>query len=203
MNSRTAFSVTAAAMALFAAPVFAQTAGTAAAPATGAPAATAGAKVTVGATVYGPADAEVGKIDSVSGDVAVVSTGTNKVTLPLSSFGTGPKGPIISATREQLDAAAASAKAEALAQVTAGATVSDTTGATVGTIKEVDAAYALLETPKSKVRLPLSAFSKGTSGPVIGMTAAQLDAAAAAGAPASTTAPAGGEKPEGDSPSGQ
>jgi hypothetical protein len=64
-----------------------------------------------------------------------------------------------------------------------GASVSDTSGGTVGTIEDVTAEFATVATAKNKVRLPLNAFAAGTDGPVIGMTAEQLDAAAEAAKP--------------------
>jgi hypothetical protein len=63
-----------------------------------------------------------------------------------------------------------------------GATVFDTSGAVVGTIENIENQFALLATTKSKVRLPLSSFAAGPKGPVLGMTAAQVDAAASAAA---------------------
>jgi hypothetical protein len=145
-------------------------------------AAAATAKVAVGASVSDTAGNPVGTIESVSGDLAVLSTGTNKVSLPLSSFGAGEKGPVIAMTRAEVDAAAAGAQAtaqnEVVAQVSKGATVTDPQGGTVGTIESVEGEFATVATASSKVRLPLTAFGKGANGPVIAMTAAELDAAA-------------------------
>jgi len=70
----------------------------------------------------------------------------------------------------------------------AGATVLDTSGGTVGTIDAIDGDYAVLATTKNKVRLPKTSFAMGPNGPVIAMTAAQIDAAAAQAAPAQTAA---------------
>ena len=144
-------------------------------------------KVAVGATVSDPSGNPVGTIEQVTGDLAVLSTGANKVSLPLTSFGAGEKGPVIAMTRAEVDAAAAgaaeAAKAEATAQITQGATVTDTSGGTVGTIEKVEGDFATVATASSKVRLPISAFGKGESGPVIALTAAELDAAAKSAAP--------------------
>jgi Cu/Zn superoxide dismutase len=139
-------------------------------------------KVTAGATVSDTTGNPVGTIEEVNGDLAVLSTGTNKVSLPLTSFGAGPKGPVIAMTRAEVDAAASGAAAaqknELVAQLNSGATVSDTTGAKVGTVEAVEGEFATIATANSKVRLPLTAFAKGATGPVIAMTAAELDAAA-------------------------
>ena len=150
-------------------------------------AADAGANVTAGATVSDTAGNPVGTIEQVSGDLAVLSTGTNKVSLPLTSFGAGAKGPVIAMTRAEVDAAAlgaaAAAKAELVAQLSKGAAVSDTTGGKVGTVEAVEGEFATIATANSKVRLPLTAFAKGPTGPVIAMTAAEIDAAAKSAAP--------------------
>lgn len=82
-------------------------------------------------------------------------------------------------------APAAAASAGALS---AGAKVVDTSGGPVGTIESIDGDYAVLATTKSKVRLPKTSFAMGPNGPVIAMTAAQVDAAAAQSAPAQTAA---------------
>ncbi len=175
----------AAALMLVAAPAFAQSA-----PAAGAPAATTAAAASTatapapGQTVYDTAGGVVGTIDKIEGTAAVIATGTNNVGLPLTSFAMGPNGPVIAMTKAQVDAAAAGAKASTAAAVTAGATVKDTSGGTVGTIKSVDGEYALLDTSKVQVKLPVTAFATQGSGLVVGMTKAQIEAAAAASKPA-------------------
>jgi preprotein translocase subunit YajC len=172
-----------AAATLIAAPVVAQTS---TAPAAAAPA--AGANVTAGAKVFDAQGGEVGTVESVTNGVAVVDTGTNKVGLPIASFGAGANGPAIAMTKAELDAAASQASqqsaAELKAQLTTGATVYGAGGAQVGTIKEADDQYITLARPKGSVKLPVSAFGKGTSGPMISMTAEELDKAMAAAAPA-------------------
>ncbi|MDB5690229.1 MAG: hypothetical protein JWL91_2105 [Sphingomonas bacterium] len=171
------------ALALTAAPLVAQNA----APAAGASAAAA-VNVTAGAKVFDAQGGEVGTVDSVTGGVAVVNTGSNKVGLPLASFGAGANGPIISMTKAELDTAASQAaqqSADALkAQLTPGATVYGRSGADVGKIKEADAEYVTVERPKGPVKLPISAFGKGDKGIMISMTAEELDQAMAAAAPA-------------------
>jgi preprotein translocase subunit YajC len=135
--------------------------------------------VKAGDAVLDPQGGAVGTIASVEGDNAIVDTGTHKVTLPNASFAKGEKGLLISATKAQLDQMAAAAQNEMKVQVVVGATVTDTAGGAVGTVKEVGADYAVVETSaKNQVRLPMTSFAKGTTGPVIGATAAQLDAAA-------------------------
>lgn len=81
-------------------------------------------------------------------------------------------------------AAAAAPAASSAATLAAGAKVVDTSGGPVGSIDSIDGDYAVLATTKSKVRLPKTSFAMGPNGPVIAMTAAQIDAAAAQAAPA-------------------
>ncbi|WBO21076.1 hypothetical protein [Sphingomonas abietis] len=85
-------------------------------------------------------------------------------------------------------AAPAAPAAPSSATLAAGAKVVDTSGGPVGTIESVDGDYAVLATTNSKVRLPKSSFAMGPNGPVIAMTAAQIDAAAAQAAPAKAAA---------------
>lgn len=161
--------------------------------------AAAAAKVAAGATVYDTSGGVVGTIDSINGDLAVLATQKNKVSVPLASFGTGDKGPVIALTRDQIDQQAGAAAAQSAqaqdekkkAQLTAGATVKDPQGGTVGTIKSIDGQFALVDTSTVQVRLPLTAFAAGDTGPVIGLTKAELDAQAAAAGGAA--APAAGK----------
>lgn len=83
---------------------------------------------------------------------------------------------------------AAAAPSTSVTTLAAGATVSDTSGGTVGSIESVDGDYVILATSKSKVRLPKSSFALAPTGPIIAMTAAQIDAAAAQAAPAQAAA---------------
>lgn len=155
--------------------------------------AAATAPVKQGDKVLDPQGGDVGVIASVEGDNAIVDTGTNKVTLPVASFAKGEKGLLISATKAQLDQMVAAAQNEVKAQIQVGANVSDTTGGAVGTIIEVGEDFAVVETAaKNKVRLPTDSFAKGTSGPIIGATAAQLDKAATEAAAAQQPAANGG-----------
>jgi hypothetical protein len=205
--------------ALAAAPALAQTApqGTAA-PSTstgqvgGATGATAGATVSQGAAVYDTQGGSVGTVESVNGDMVVLATQKSKVQLPMSSFASGAKGPVIGMTAAQLDQAAAQASpagsgtqggatgagaapgASAKANVTQGAAVSDTQGGAVGTVSEVDAQFATVTlTTGGKVRLPISAFGAGANGGLrVAMSAAQLSAAAGASGGGSAASGSGG-----------
>lgn len=67
----------------------------------------------------------------------------------------------------------------ATANIAQGGTVYDPQGGTVGSIESVSGDFVVLATTKSKVRLPRSSFAAGPKGPMIAMTAGQLDQAAA------------------------
>ncbi len=146
--------------------------------------AAAPAAIAQGATVYDQSGAVVGTVTALDGQFATLSTARSKVKLPLSSFGTSDKGPLLGMTAAQVDAAASAAApaappAAAPPKLVAGVAVNDTTGRPVGRIETVDGQFATLATARSKVRLPLTAFAGGDNAPVIAMTAEQLDAAAA------------------------
>ena len=152
--------------------------------------ATAAPTLAAGTTVYDPAGAEAGTIDSVSGDLVVVSTGTNKISMPKASFGAGAKGPTVSVTKAQIDAAASQATA---AQATAlksalvvGAPVKGTGGAAIGTVKSIAADNVVVQSAKGPVAVPLTAFSAPAGGLTIAMTAAEFETAAAAATASAT-----------------
>lgn len=149
-----------------------------------APAAPAPAAPTlaVGGTVYDPQGEEVGTIDSIADTTIVVNTGTNKAALPKSAVGSGPKGPMVTLTKAQIDeqvAAAAGKAAAALdSALVAGAEVKGKAGTPVGTIKQVNGDLVVLDRAGGAVSLPKKAFGMGPQGLYIAMTAAELDAAA-------------------------
>ena len=128
--------------------------------------------------------AEVGTIDQITGDVVTVNTGTNKVGVPRGNFSVGATGVVLGNTKAQLDAAATQAAAQTQAQVkaalVAGAAVHGTGGMALGKVKASDDQTVTVTTDKGDVRLPLAGFAVGPSGLVVGMTAAQFDAAVSA-----------------------
>lgn len=152
-------------------------------------AAPAKANVTAGASVSDPKGGSVGTVASVSGDLAVVDTGSVKVNLPVTAFAQSDKGLLISMTKTELEAAAKGAaqgsQAELAALLVPGTAVSDAKGGAVGKIDSVEGEFAVVATPNAKVRLPKTAFAKGPNGPIIGMTLAELEAAAKGAAPKS------------------
>lgn len=64
------------------------------------------------------------------------------------------------------------------ADVKAGATVFDSAGDSVGTIKSVSAKGAVLDTGKVKVTIPLTSLAKSEKGLLIGMSKTEIEAAA-------------------------
>jgi preprotein translocase subunit YajC len=187
---RAAFLTTAMVTAIAAAPVFAQLSAPAAATpaqaAASAPAPAATASIAAGASVMDSKGGAVGSIESVSGDVAVVNTGTVKASIPVTSFAKSDKGLLIGMTKAELEAAAAGAQAQANAALKPGTAVVDAKGGAVGTIEAVEGDLVTVATPNVKAKLPKSAIAMGPNGAVISMTQAQLEAAAK-----SPAAPAG------------
>jgi hypothetical protein len=79
-----------------------------------------------------------------------------------------PAGPVVAATA---------------ADLRAGSAVHDQAGGLVGTIESADASGAVVATGTVRARLPLASFARNNQGVIIGMTRAQLEAAAAAQRP--------------------
>jgi hypothetical protein len=65
------------------------------------------------------------------------------------------------------------------AEVVAGAAVSDSAGAQIGTIVSVDAGGAIILTAVGQARIPLNAFGKNSHGLLLGTTKAQFEATVA------------------------
>lgn len=164
-------------------------------PAAGRSPATAGAPtnatITAGAQVIDTAGGSVGTIESVTNGIAMLSTGTSKVGVPVGSFAQGPNGLVFGMTKVEVDAKASAAAQEAAAtpiEFTVGAAVTGPSGAAIGTVKAVSGDLVTVASSAASAQLSKSAFAKGPSGLMIGMTPAQFDAAAKA---------AGGAKPSG------
>jgi rRNA processing protein Gar1 len=155
-----------------------------------APAASA-ATPAAGVKVYDTAGAEVGTIKSVNAPNFVIDTGKNTATLALTSLGTGPQGPTIGMTREQLDAAVEKASADAAASLSAAIVAdapvhaSDKT-TVLGKVSEVTETEFVLDTGTAKVKLPKTSVAKGDNGLFIGMTAQAFADATKAAAPAAS-----------------
>jgi preprotein translocase subunit YajC len=145
----------------------------------------AAANWSAGAKVSDTAGGEVGTIAKVDGDFVVLKTDRHEVRLPKTSFTAANGGFIMAMTRAQVNAAVEQTLAQADQKITVGASVSGSQGAAVGTIDAVDDESVTVKLTSGKlVRLPRSGVAPGPSGAVIGMTAAELEAAAAQAAPA-------------------
>ena len=156
--------------------------------------------VAVGAKVVDTAGGEVGTVTAIQGDNLLVKTDKHEVALPKTSFTPTDKGLLFALTRAQLNAQVDQALAAQGPVVSVGATVYDPQGGVVGTVEALDAQFATVKLPNSTVKLPVSAFGRGPKGPLVGETAAAIEAKASAagasaagatGAPAAATPPAG------------
>jgi preprotein translocase subunit YajC len=164
-------------LALIAAPAVAQTA----------------AAFSAGAKVSDTQGGEVGTITSVDGEFVIVKTDRHEVRLPKASFTAHNGGFIMAMTRAQLNAEVDKAQAQALANLAAGAAVAGSDGGSVGTIDAIDAEFVTVKLSSGKlVRLPRSAVSANASGAVVGMSVAELEAAAGAAAEAPSAPQSGG-----------
>jgi hypothetical protein len=110
-----------------------------------------------------------------AGAAALLSAGTALAqTSPAPA--TPPAAP---ATGAQQAAPATPAAPAAPAKVSVGAAVVDASGASVGTIAQVNGTTAIVDTGTNKVGVPVGNFAAGPNGLVLGNTKADLDAAAA------------------------
>lgn len=139
----------------------------------------AAAAVTAGAVVKDTSGGVVGTILRVEGDQLMLKTDRHEVRLPVASFTPTDDGALFGMTQAQLNAEVDKAQAAAAASVVAGATVKGIAGNVVGTIEVVDDRTVTLKLTSGKtIRLPRSAVGGSPSGPVMGLTAEQMEAAA-------------------------
>ena len=75
-------------------------------------------------------------------------------------------------------AAAAQTKTVTKADLKAGTAITDSAGNPVGKIESVDAKGAVLNTGKVQVTIPLKSLVRGENGIMIGMSKAEIEAAA-------------------------
>lgn len=139
------------------------------------------AAIAAGAKVTDSKGGEVGTIAKVDGQFVIVKTDRHEVRLPVTSFTPHNGGLLFGMTRDELNAEVDRTLAAANAKIVAGATVNGSQGGMVGTIDSIDDEFVTVKLASgTKVRLPRSALAPGLNGAVIGMTVAQLEAAAAA-----------------------
>lgn len=155
-------------------------AGAQTAPATAQPAAQT-VTVKAGDTVFDGAGDEVGKIESVANGVAVLNTGNNRASVPVTSLGQATNGLSLGMTKAELDqaasAAAASVQNDLRSKLVAGTPVHGSNGAEVATVKEVKGDNVTLASAKGDVTVPLSGIGMTTQGVTIGMTQQEFEAA--------------------------
>lgn len=142
------------------------------------------AAVSVGAKIYGPDGAEVGTIEKIEGDNAVVNTGTVTATLPTSVFGEGDKGPTIGWNKAELEAAVTEAEQETAAALAAslmaGTEVFSVDGQSLGQIQSIDGEFVVVELASGPVSLPKGQMAMQSEKLTFLATAADVQAAAAA-----------------------
>jgi preprotein translocase subunit YajC len=151
------------------------------------------AGIAAGAEVKDTNGGDVGTVTKVDGQFVILKTDKHEVRLPVASF-TAHQGHFLMAmTRDQLNAEVDKTVAAASAKLVAGAAVAGSQGGNVGTIDAIDAQFVTVKLTSGKlVRLPRAAMAPGPNGGVIGMTVAELEAAAAQ-ATAGAQAEAGAE----------
>lgn len=136
---------------------------------------------TAGAQVRDTKGGEVGTITKVDGQFVIVKTDKHEVRLPVSSFTAHEGAFLMAMTRDQLNAEVEKTLASASANLAAGARVTGSQGGVVGTIDSLDAEFVTVKLASGKlVRLPRKAVAPGPNGAVIGMSVAELEAAAGA-----------------------
>jgi preprotein translocase subunit YajC len=138
------------------------------------------ASVAAGAKVSDTNGGEVGTVTSVDGEFVIVKTDKHEVRLPANSFTATESGLLFGMTQAQLNAEIEKAKINPVDLLKAGAEVRDTAGGLIGTIEAVEGDLATVKLAKLSVKLPVSVFGAGPDGLVLGTTAAELEAQAAA-----------------------
>ncbi|OCC22684.1 hypothetical protein MB02_14735 [Croceicoccus estronivorus] len=137
-----------------------------------------GATLTAGATVYDPQGEVVGTIAEIRDDVVIIDTGTNKATLGAASFADGPNGPMIGATKAELDSAVEAAAAKAAAALDAalqvGAAVRSVDGVALGSVTKLEEGNVVIDYSGKPVTLKREYFATDGQGLIVRFTAQAL-----------------------------
>jgi preprotein translocase subunit YajC len=134
-----------------------------------------------GAEVRDTKGGEVGTVTKVDGQFVIVKTDRHEVRLPISSFTAHEGAFLMAMTRDQLNAEVDKTLASASAKLVAGASVTGAQGGAVGTIDSIDEQFVTVKLASGKlVKLPLKSVAPGPNGAVIGLSVAELEAAAGA-----------------------
>jgi len=135
------------------------------------------ADISVGMQVADVSGGAVGTVTAINGDVLTVKTDKYEMALPRNSFTPNNGKLLFGMTQAALNAAFEKSRAEAEAQLVAGAVVKGSAGTRVGTIDTIDAEFATIKLDSGKlVRIPRSGVVGSSDGAVIGLTAEQLEA---------------------------
>ena len=156
----------------------------------------AAAAVTAGATVYGNDGIEIGTVESVQGETAILVVDGMKAPVPAAAFGAGEKGTTLNATKTQIVGMLQAAHKEALAArdaaLVVGAAAVTAKNAPLGTVLEINGDNVIIARggdETKKITLLREHFAAGPNGELMALlTNAQIDAAMAASAPAAESA---------------
>lgn len=148
------------------------------------------ATVQVGANVEDQSGAAVGTIARIVGENVAIKTDKHEVLVPAASLAKLENGYLVGATREQLNASAEAALAAAEALIVVGATVNGSQGVAIGTITALDPQFATVTLASGEeIKLPRASLGATPTGPVIGMTLAELQAQLAGSTPTPAPTP--------------
>lgn len=157
----------------------------------------ASASVTAGATVYGNDGAEIGTLERIEGETAILVVDGMKAPVPANAFGTGEKGATLNATKAQIVGMLQAAKQQAIAArdaaLVVGAEAMTAQHAPLGTVLEINGNNVIIARggdEANKITLLREHFAADADGMLMALlTNAQIDAAMAAqaGAPAGGT----------------
>ena len=132
-----------------------------------------------GMAVKHTSGAAVGTVQAVEDGFYVVKTNKHEVRLPANAFTPHEGALLFAMTQDELNAQIEAAAAQAQAQIAPGAQVRGTGGDVIAAIDAVDDQFVTLKLSTGElVKLPKEGIAAGPEGPMIGMTGAELRAAA-------------------------
>lgn len=121
------------------------------------------ATATAGATVYGNDGMEIGTIESVEGEAAILVVEGMKAPVPTAAFGEGENGLTLNATKAQIVAMLQEAKQQADAArdaaLVVGADVATVQGSPIGAVKSVDGDNIVVSHGEGAVALTRNQFA--------------------------------------------
>ncbi len=132
----------------------------------------------VGAQVLDSSGNPVGTVSAVDGEVVTVKTDRLDAALGKGSFAQQDGKLYVGMTQAELNSFVEAEQAKAEASLAVGATFKDSAGAEAGTIEAIDAEFVTLKLASGKsVRIPRAGIAGSSTGAVVGLTAADLEAA--------------------------